>query len=145
MLGGATPEQQAALRDYGFNLGIAFQLVDDLLDFTGDEAALGKPVGGDLREGKVTLPVIHLLRRRAGRARVDRPASSRDARGRRPSSGGRCPRRAGASTGRGRVRDARGPPSTPSAAAPAASSVFPPGPERDALMALPDYVLARDR
>ena len=46
---------------YGFNLGIAFQLVDDLLDFTGDATALGKPVGGDLREGKMTLPLIHLL------------------------------------------------------------------------------------
>jgi octaprenyl-diphosphate synthase len=63
MLGGVTPEQQAALRDYGFNLGIAFQLVDDLLDYTANAAALGKPIGGDLREGKVTLPIIRLLQR----------------------------------------------------------------------------------
>jgi octaprenyl-diphosphate synthase len=63
MLGGISPEQETALRDYGFNLGIAFQLVDDLLDYTADASALGKPVGGDLREGKVTLPVIQLLRR----------------------------------------------------------------------------------
>jgi octaprenyl-diphosphate synthase len=63
MLGGLPAEQETALRDYGFNLGIAFQLVDDLLDYTADAAALGKPIGGDLREGKVTLPVIHLLRR----------------------------------------------------------------------------------
>ena len=63
MLGGLPSEQETALRDYGFNLGIAFQLVDDLLDYTADAAALGKPIGGDLREGKVTLPVIHLLRR----------------------------------------------------------------------------------
>ncbi len=63
MLGGVTPEQQIALRDYGFNLGIAFQLVDDLLDYTADATALGKPVGGDLREGKVTLPIIRLLQR----------------------------------------------------------------------------------
>ena len=61
MLGSVTPEQQEALREYGFNLGIAFQLVDDLLDFTGDAAALGKPIGADLREGKMTLPLIHLL------------------------------------------------------------------------------------
>jgi octaprenyl-diphosphate synthase len=63
MLGGVLPEQEAALREFGFNLGIAFQLVDDLLDYTADATALGKPVGGDLREGKVTLPVIQLLRR----------------------------------------------------------------------------------
>ena len=76
MLGDVDAEQQDALRDYGFNLGIAFQLVDDLLDFTGDADALGKPVGGDLREGKMTLPIIHLLaQRRPGRARRWWPAS----------------------------------------------------------------------
>ncbi len=63
MLGPTTREQQDALWDYGLNIGMAFQIVDDLLDFTGDEVVLGKPVGGDLREGKMTLPVIHLLQR----------------------------------------------------------------------------------
>jgi len=63
MLGTASREQLDALWEYGLNIGMAFQLVDDLLDFTGDEDALGKPVGGDLREGKMTLPVIHLLSR----------------------------------------------------------------------------------
>jgi len=62
MLGNVGPEREQVLREYGFNLGIAFQLVDDLLDFTGDSRAVGKPVGGDLREGKVTLPLIHTLR-----------------------------------------------------------------------------------
>src|SRR5438309_2303143 len=62
MLGGVTSEREQALREYGFNLGIAFQLVDDLLDFTGNAEAVGKPVGSDLREGKVTLPLIHLQR-----------------------------------------------------------------------------------
>jgi octaprenyl-diphosphate synthase len=63
VLGDATTEQRTALREYGFNLGIAFQIVDDVLDYMADESALGKPIGGDLREGKVTLPVILLLQR----------------------------------------------------------------------------------
>src|SRR5262245_40166730 len=61
ILGGANEEQQSALRDYGRNLGTAFQLIDDLLDFTADEAQLGKASGVDLLGGKVTLPLIYLL------------------------------------------------------------------------------------
>src|SRR5262245_31569998 len=49
MLGKVGSEREQALREYGFNLGIAFQLIDDLLDVTGDPTALGKPIGGDLR------------------------------------------------------------------------------------------------
>jgi octaprenyl-diphosphate synthase len=60
ILGGATEQQQMALRDYGLNLGTAFQLIDDLLDFTSNEAALGKAAGADLTGGKVTLPLIYL-------------------------------------------------------------------------------------
>jgi octaprenyl-diphosphate synthase len=61
ILGGASEQQQTALRDYGLNLGTAFQLTDDLLDFTANEGALGKPAGVDLLGGKVTLPLIYLL------------------------------------------------------------------------------------
>lgn len=58
----AAPEDQIrALRQYGCNLGMAFQIVDDVLDFTGDEKTLGKPAGSDLRQGLVTLPVIRYL------------------------------------------------------------------------------------
>ena len=60
ILGEATEEQQTALRDYGLNLGIAFQLIDDLLDFTSSDDALGKAAGADLLGGKVTLPLIYL-------------------------------------------------------------------------------------
>jgi octaprenyl-diphosphate synthase len=60
ILGGATEVQQTALREYGLNLGTAFQLIDDLLDFTSTEAALGKAAGADLLGGKVTLPLIYL-------------------------------------------------------------------------------------
>ncbi len=52
---------QERLGDYAWNLGMAFQLVDDVLDFTAREKVLGKPVGGDLREGKVTLPLVYAL------------------------------------------------------------------------------------
>ncbi len=55
-------QSEERLRAYGWNLGMAFQLVDDVLDFEASEAVLGKPVGNDLREGKVTLPMILALR-----------------------------------------------------------------------------------
>ena len=61
ILGGADDATEARLGEYAWNLGIAFQLVDDVLDFTAREAVLGKPVGNDLREGKVTLPLIYAL------------------------------------------------------------------------------------
>lgn len=54
-------DQEQRLGEYAWNLGIAFQLVDDILDFTSREKILGKPVGNDLREGKVTLPLIYAL------------------------------------------------------------------------------------
>jgi len=60
ILGGASEKQQKALRDYGLNLGTAFQLIDDLLDFTSSEEVLGKAAGADLLGGKVTLPLIYL-------------------------------------------------------------------------------------
>ena len=63
LLGRATPAQQTMLRDYGMNLGVAFQLIDDLLDFTSSQDVLGKPAGADLIEGKVSLPLILLLQR----------------------------------------------------------------------------------
>jgi octaprenyl-diphosphate synthase len=63
VLGAADADTQSRLRDYGMNLGTAFQLVDDLLDFTGTEEVLGKAAGADLIEGKVSLPLIFLLQR----------------------------------------------------------------------------------
>src|SRR5579871_6695532 len=63
IVGGATPEQEEAVASYGRNLGMAFQIVDDVLDLTASEEVLGKPVASDLREGKATLAVIHALDR----------------------------------------------------------------------------------
>jgi octaprenyl-diphosphate synthase len=141
MLGGVPSDRESALRDYGFNLGIAFQLVDDLLDYTADQAALGKPVGGDLREGKVTLPIIFLLRR--GGAEADRLIRDvvRD-------------RAITQEQWRDLVRLLREHRTTDLAYERALEyanrakdclTVFPPSRERDALLALPDYVLSRDR
>ena len=63
VLGGATPDVEDALGRYGMHLGTAFQLVDDILDYSGDAEAIGKNVGDDLAEGKMTLPLIHALSR----------------------------------------------------------------------------------
>lgn len=62
ILGSAGDEKEEHLRLYGLNVGLAFQLVDDVLDFTSNETTLGKPVGSDLKEGKLTLPLIYLMR-----------------------------------------------------------------------------------
>ena len=59
ILAGAPDVEEQALSDYGRHLGLAFQMVDDLLDYTADTGALGKKVGADLREGKLTLPLIY--------------------------------------------------------------------------------------
>ncbi len=61
VLGDAPEEQIGLLRDYGYNVGMAFQIMDDILDFVGDASKVGKPVGGDLRQGTVTLPVFYYL------------------------------------------------------------------------------------
>jgi octaprenyl-diphosphate synthase len=61
ILSGASPERRTALRDFGMNLGIAFQLADDTLDFTSESDVMGKAAGADLLEGKLTLPLIRLI------------------------------------------------------------------------------------
>ena len=61
VLGGVGAEDEERLRLYGMNIGLAFQLVDDVLDLTSDERTLGKPVQSDLKEGKLTLPLIRLI------------------------------------------------------------------------------------
>jgi len=141
MLGKVSAEQEQALRDYGFNLGVAFQIVDDLLDFTGDAQAVGKPLGADLREGKMTLPLIHLV------AQGHLPAENivRDIMSRRSASEEQW------STLLGYLREHRAIEYAERRAEEYAERAkkllapFPPSAERDALLALPDYVLQRDR
>jgi octaprenyl-diphosphate synthase len=62
LLAGADPAQQQRLHDYGLALGYAFQIADDVLDYSADETTLGKHLGDDLAEGKATLPLIHAIR-----------------------------------------------------------------------------------
>ncbi|WP_129599587.1 polyprenyl synthetase family protein [Anaerophilus nitritogenes] len=61
IIGGASNTEIKALKSYGENIGYAYQIIDDILDFTGDEKILGKPIGADLKEGNITLPIIKLI------------------------------------------------------------------------------------
>jgi octaprenyl-diphosphate synthase len=142
MLGKIAAEKEQALREYGFNLGMAFQLVDDLLDFTGDAQAVGKPIASDLREGKVTLPLIHLLRQ------------SNDGEGSRIVRDAIASRSVTSEQWSVLLRTLKEHASIDYAYRRAVEFAerakkplyaFPPSSERDALLALPDYVLSRDR
>jgi octaprenyl-diphosphate synthase len=142
LLGGCSPEQQTALREYGFNLGLAFQIVDDVLDYTADASVLGKPIGGDLREGKVTLPIILLIQSAGSEAAeliqrviAERTVTQDDWR---------------------RIRELLNTHGSVDAAFKRAigyaekakqelQTAFPSSVERDSLLALVDYVLSRDR
>ena len=140
-LGAAPAAQRAALRDYGFDLGTAFQIVDDVLDYMADASALGKPLGGDLREGKVTLPVILLLQKRPDLAPIIQSVIAegevqpetwrmiQDLLQREGAVDAAFERAVGfASRAKQHMLDA-----------------FPPSVEREGLIALADYVVSRDR
>jgi octaprenyl-diphosphate synthase len=140
ILGGGTEDEQRALRDYGMNLGKAFQLVDDLLDFTAEDEVLGKASGVDLLEGKATLPLIYLLKkdpaRRAAVQAVMREGSYKE-----------MPRallqRAAEQTGalalaRSRAREFAD-------ASRDALERLPPSKYRDALRSLPTFILEREK
>jgi octaprenyl-diphosphate synthase len=142
LLGKVSKDQEQALREYGFNLGMAFQLVDDLLDYTGDEETVGKPLGSDLREGKVTLPLIHLQRQDkdgSGAQIIRDVITSRQVTETQWSDLKR------------HLRDHASIDYAYRKAVEFADHAkthlyaFPSSPERDALLALPDYVLSRDR
>jgi geranylgeranyl diphosphate synthase type I len=62
VIAGAKGEKRISMRRFGKNMGIAFQIIDDILGIMGDEKVTGKPVGSDLREGKKTLPIIYTLK-----------------------------------------------------------------------------------
>jgi geranylgeranyl pyrophosphate synthase len=71
ILSGAPEDEIAVLKDFGQSLGMAFQIMDDILDFTAEESALGKPVGNDLRQGTLTLPALYFIEQDRRGARVE--------------------------------------------------------------------------
>jgi octaprenyl-diphosphate synthase len=140
ILGGADAAGQDALREYGMNLGTAFQLVDDLLDFTASDEVLGKPAGVDLLEGKLTLPLIYLLES----DHASRPAVQtvmREGNYRNVTREALLERveRAGALE-RARERAVHYAEAARAALAPLASSNY-----ADALHSIPGYIIERDR
>ena len=140
ILGEASLEQEKALSAYGLALGLAFQMKDDLLDFTASEKALGKPVGLDLREGKLTLPVIYMLENGDSeiRAKVETVVEDRGFDRVSHAEIVGLARRSGAIA---RAEDLA---LKLAEAARSALSVFPASAEREALLTLPDFILARD-
>jgi octaprenyl-diphosphate synthase len=140
ILGAVGDEREKALHSYGLNLGICFQMVDDLLDFTAEEKTLGKPVANDLREGKVTLPMILLLRK-AGRPGIEKIGTVLADRG-----FGRVSREEIVRLARehGALDEAQALAETYAEKARRDLAVFERSPYREALEALPDFILARD-
>jgi octaprenyl-diphosphate synthase len=141
MLGDAGEARERELREYGFNLGVMFQLIDDLLDFTGQAETIGKPIGGDLREGKVTLPIIHLLEHGGAEA----SALVREMVQQRQVTPDGWVRLKSLLIEHRSIEYAYARALEFGEAAKRHLKVFPDSPERDALMALADYVLYRDR
>jgi octaprenyl-diphosphate synthase len=140
ILGRVGAEREEALARYGLNLGLCFQMIDDLLDFTADEKVLGKPVANDLREGKVTLPIIFLLRRAPSALPVvqhvlDDKGFDRVT----PDELASLVREHGA------LDDARAMAERYAESARQDLAGFERTPYREALQALPDFILARDR
>jgi octaprenyl-diphosphate synthase len=136
-----SPEEREAMRRFGEGLGMAFQIVDDLLDFTGDEADTGKPAGLDLREHKVTLPLIHALPQMSPmeRAQVEELMDAAEPGERQISAVVQ------AVAGRGGLVYARERAQKHCAQAEAALEALPATPARDALRGSLTYVLERRR
>lgn len=139
ILGNVSAEKEKALADFGFNLGIAYQLMDDTLDYVSEEETLGKSIGKDLGEGKITLPLIYTLRICSQPEQVRLFQIIRN-----PNRGEEdleCVMKA--------IQDCEGIAYTIRRAeefvarAKAFLSLFPPGREREALLAISDYTVQR--
>ena len=140
MLAGVSEEKERALANYGMNLGICFQMVDDLLDYTAEEKTLGKPVANDLREGKLTLPMIFLLKK-AGPVAAEKVRMVLEDRGFDRISREEIARLA---RDHGALEEARLLAERYAEAARRDLMVFERSAYREALEVLPDFILARD-
>jgi len=140
LLGDASADEQKALADYGMNLGTAFQLTDDLLDFTSTDDALGKGVGVDLLGGKVTLPLIYLMvEEPAARQLVETVIAQKGYENvSRDELLGAIERAGGLERARSRADEF-------AAAARSALDNLPPSDHLESLRSIPTYVLDRDR
>lgn len=132
---GAREEEARALGEYGAHLGVAFQLVDDALDYSGDRSAMGKSLFGDLREGKVTLPLV--------RAIAARPALTPDVERARDGDDGASARLLAAVLESGACDEVRSLARTQTERAVAALSVVPACPARDLLACVATELAAR--
>ncbi len=135
---GAAPEPEIdALREYGHNVGMAFQIMDDILDFVGDARLVGKPVGGDLRQGTITLPVFYYLQAHPEAVQVMQATGNghadSDPLGRLIADIARSPA----------IEATRQEAEQFIAAAKACLAPWPDGPYRQALLEVADYVIAR--
>ena len=139
IVAGLDQESITRLADIGRNLGMAFQLVDDLLDLTSSQKTLGKPVGNDLREGKVTLPVSFVMRN-GNTGDAERVTTVLQERAFRSVDSGAILRSVEASDG---LRKTRAIAESYAIKAKALLEVFEPSPYRDALVHIPEFILNR--
>lgn len=139
VLAGASAADEEAVARYGHDLGLAFQLVDDLLDYTADARRLGKEPGTDLREGKVTLPLIHLIES----ASFETRELALECLGSAEATQQRLGEVVDAMERTGSLAAARAAAEERAVSAREALSHLPSGEVRDALAALPEYIIAR--
>lgn len=137
LLSGANDSERGALREYALAYGRAFQMQDDYLDLLGDPETLGKPVGGDLREGKATYPVLHLLLN-------ERSSEAREILERRASREGDVERMAELALKGGAAAATRQRITAEGERAAAALKVFPSGPHKRALLSLAERTALRE-
>ncbi len=140
LLGGVSSEKRTALRDFGYHIGMAFQLTDDLLDYTSTDSTLGKDTGRDLKEGKVTLPLIHALKSadRDERSSIEKDLTKKTLTKRDIHRIKKTIEKYGGLeyTSRLSIEHVE--------QAKALLHVFPAGPYRNALLVLADYIVARE-